>query len=330
VKGLARVLKYKWFQVGSFGLLLTWLPLVVTNRYYLNVMIFIGIHTLLVVGLNLLMGYAGQISLGHAAFFGLGAYTSGILTSTYQVGPWPAMLAAIVLTVAVALLVGVPALKLTGYYLAMATLGFGIIVHICFKEFVGLTGGPSGLVGIPTLNIGGAVLDEPGTYYYLVWGATLGAIALSLNIVDSRVGRALRAIHDSEPAARATGISTSRLKIWVFALSAVYASVAGSLYAHFITFISPGSFGFMFSIKLVTMCVVGGMASIWGAVFGAATLTLLPEVLAVFHDYDIVVFGLILMVVMIFMPQGLTRGVLDLWGKWVFRRSVAGASGSAS
>ncbi|UCG13433.1 MAG: branched-chain amino acid ABC transporter permease [Deltaproteobacteria bacterium] len=315
-----RVLRYKSFQVGSFGLLLALVPLLVTNRYYLTVMVFIGIHTLLVVGLNLLMGYAGQISLGHAAFFGLGAYTSGILTTTYHVSPWPAMVAAVVLTVTVALLVGIPALKLTGYYLAMATLGFGIIIHICFKELVWLTGGPSGLVGIPTLGIGKIMLDEPKAYYCLVWVATTAAIALSLNIVDSRVGRALRAIHDSESAAGASGISTSRLKIWVFAVSAVYASVAGSLYAHFITFISPSSFDFMFSVKLVTMVVVGGMASIWGAVFGAATLTVLPEVLTTFHDYDIVLFGLILMVVMIFMPQGLTRGALDIWDKYRFQR----------
>ena len=223
-------------------------------------------------------------------------------------------------------MVGMPALKLTGYYLAMATLGFGIIVHICFKEFVWLTGGPSGLVGIPLISMGGIVFDDPRTYYHLVWAITLGAIAISLNIVDSRVGRALRAIHDSESAARATGISTSRLKIWVFVLSAIYASVAGSLYAHFITFISPSSFDFMFSIKLVTMCVVGGMASIWGAVFGAATLTLLPEVLAMFHDYDIVIFGLILMAVMIFMPQGLTRGALDIWGKYRFRSDTSGGT----
>jgi branched-chain amino acid transport system permease protein len=236
------------------------------------------------------------------------------------------MVLAVVLTVAVALLVGVPALKLSGYYLAMATLGFGIIVYICFKELVWLTGGPSGFVGIPKLSIGTMVLDEPGAYYFLVWGITLGAIAVSLNIVDSRVGRALRAIHDSEPAARASGIHTARLKIWVFVVSAIYASVAGSLYAHFITFISPSSFDFMFSIKLVTMVVVGGMASIWGAVFGAATLTVLPEVLAVFHDFDIVIFGLILMVVMIFMPQGLTRGALDLWEKYRLQRDVAGGS----
>jgi branched-chain amino acid transport system permease protein len=321
---LSRILKYKWVQVGIFGLLLALAPVVLSNRYYLTVMIFIGIHTLLVVGLNLLMGYAGQISLGHAAFFGLGAYTSGILTTTYQLSPWPAMGIALGLTVVVALLVGVPSLKLTGYYLAMATLGFGIIVYILFKELVWLTGGPSGLVGIPILSIGGVTLDNPTYYYCLVWGTTLGAISISLNIVDSRVGRALRAIHDSEPAARASGVATARLKIWVFAISAAYASVAGSLYAHFVTFISPSSFDFMFSVKLVTMVVVGGMASIWGAVFGAATLTLLPEVLAVFHDYDIVLFGLILMVVMIFMPQGLTRGILDIWEKWYFMRPSAG------
>jgi branched-chain amino acid transport system permease protein len=321
---LTKLLKYKWFQVGFFGVVLALLPLILTNRYYLNLMIFIGINTLLVVGLNLLMGYAGQISLGHAAFFGLGAYTSGILTATYHVPPWPAMVAAVALTAVVAIALGIPALKLTGYYLAMATLGFGIIVHICFKEFNWLTGGPSGLVGIPALAIGSVIFDEPARYYYLVWFTTLTALAVSLNIVDSRVGRALRAIHDSEAAARALGIYTSRLKIWVFVISAAYASVAGSLYAHFITFISPGSFDFMFSIKLVTMVVVGGMASIWGAVFGAATLTLLPEVLAVFHDYDIVIFGLILMVVMIFLPQGLTRGALDLLEKYRYRRGVAG------
>jgi branched-chain amino acid transport system permease protein len=323
---LTRLLKYKWFQVGFFGVALALLPLILTNRYYLNLMIFIGINTLLVVGLNLLMGYAGQISLGHAAFFGLGAYTSGILTATYHVPPWPAMVAAVALTAVVAMALGIPVLKLTGYYLAMATLGFGIIVHICFKEFNWLTGGPSGLVGIPALAIGSVIFDEPARYYYLVWFTTLTALAVSVNIVDSRVGRALRAIHDSEAAARASGIYTSRLKIWVFVISAAYASVAGSLYAHFITFISPGSFDFMFSIKLVTMVVVGGMASIWGAVFGAATLTLLPEVLAVFHDYDIVIFGLILMVVMIFLPQGLTRGALDLLEKYRYRRGVAGGS----
>jgi branched-chain amino acid transport system permease protein len=322
---MARIFKHKWSQVGIFGVLLGLVPLVFRSRYHLTLLVFIGIYTLLVVGLNLLMGYAGQISLGHAAFFGLGAYTSGILTVTYHLPPWFALVAAVTLTVVVALLVGIPTLKLTGYYLAMATLGFGIIVYICFKELVWLTGGPSGLVGIPQLSLGPIALDGPKSYYYLVWGVTLGTIGISLNIVDSRVGRALRAIHDSEAGARALGVSTARLKIWVFVVSAAYASLAGSLYAHFVTFISPSSFGFMFSIKLVTMVVLGGMASIWGAVFGAAALTVLPEILAVFHDYDIVIFGLILMVVMIFMPEGLTRGILNI-RETRLHRGVAGAS----
>jgi branched-chain amino acid transport system permease protein len=315
-----RFITHRWLHVALVGLLLALVPLVVSSRYYLSLLIFIGIHTLLAVGLNLLMGYAGQISLGHAAFYGIGAYTSGILTTTYHLSPWPAMAAAVLLATVVALLVGVPTLKLTGYYLAMATLGFGIIVNICLRELTWLTGGPSGLVGIPPLSFGGVRFDEPRYAYYLVWGVTLGAIALSLNIVDSRVGRALRAIHGSETAARASGVDTARLKIRVFVVSAIYASLAGSLYAHFVTFISPSSFGFMFSIKLVTMVVVGGMASIWGAIFGAATLTVLPELLAVFHDYDILIFGLILMVVMIFLPQGLTRGGLDLVEQWKLHR----------
>jgi branched-chain amino acid transport system permease protein len=234
--------------------------------------------------------------------------------------------AAVLVTITVALLIGIPTLKLTGYYLGMATLGFGIIVNICFRELAGLTGGPSGLVGIPPLSLGGVVLDEPRYVYYVIWAVTLGALAVSLNIVDSRVGRALRAIHESEVAARASGVDTARLKIWVFVVSAMYASLAGSLYAHFVTFISPSSFGFMFSVKLVTMVVVGGMASVWGAVFGAATLTALPEVLAAFHDYEILIFGFILMVVMIFLPQGLTRGFLDLAERWKFyRRGIPAA-----
>jgi len=318
--------RHHLLHVSAFALLMALVPFMVTSRYYLNLFIFIGIHTLLTLGLNLLMGYAGQISLGHAAFFGLGAYTSGILTVTYHVSPWPAMGAAVLVTIMVALVIGVPTLKLTGYYLGMATLGFGIIVNICFRELSGITGGPSGLVGIPPLSLGGVVLDEPRYVYYLIWGVTLGALAVSLNIVDSRVGRALRAIHDSEVAARASGVDTARLKIWVFVVSAVYASLAGSLYAHFVTFISPSSFGFMFSVKLVTMVVVGGMASVWGAVFGAATLTALPEVLAAFHDYEILIFGFILMVVMIFLPQGLTRGFLDLAERWRFyRRGIPAA-----
>ncbi len=283
------------------------------NEYYFTLLNFIGIHTLLVVGLNLLLGYAGQISLGHAAFFGLGAYTSGILTATYGVNPWLALLAGLVISGLAAFLIGIPALKLRGYYLAMATLGFGIIVYIILNEAHDLTGGPSGLSGIPPLSLAGFPLDTPRRLYLLIW-IILGLIlALSANLVNSRTGRAIRALHDSEEAAQSLGVDTARLKLKIFVWSALYASLAGSLYAHTLNFIAPASFGFMFSIKLVTMVVLGGMASIWGSLLGAGVLTVLPELLTVFQDFEVVIFGAILMVVMIFLPRGLVRGILDLY-----------------
>ena len=287
--------------------------LVVANDYYFTLLNIIGIHALLVVGLNLLLGYAGQISLGHAAFFGLGAYTSGILTATYSVNPWLALPVGLLVAGVAAFLVGVPALKLRGYYLAMATLGFGIIVYIVFNQTQELTGGPSGLSGIPSLSLGGFSFDSPDRLFLLIW-VILGVILLlSANLVDSRLGRAVRALHESEPAAQSLGVNTSRAKLLIFVWSALYAALAGSLYAHTLNFVAPSSFTFMFSIKLVTMVIVGGMASIWGSLLGAAVLTILPELLVVFHDYEIIIFGAILMVVMVFLPRGLVRGILDLW-----------------
>jgi branched-chain amino acid transport system permease protein len=304
---------YRLLQPLGFFLPVVLLGISLSGSYYFTLLNLIGLNVIVVLGLNLLMGYAGQISLGHAAFYGLGAYTSGILTATFKVDPLLALLAGLILSGLVAVLVGIPALRLRGFYLAMATLGFGIIVAIVFQQMDWLTGGPSGLMGIPSFRLPGVHFDTPRSSFFLVW-ITVGVILwLSLNIVDSRLGRALRAIHDSETAVLAMGIDSQRLKLLIFVVSALYASLAGSLLAHTINFIAPSSFGFMFSIKLVTMVVVGGMASIWGSLLGAAVLTVLPELLAVFHDLEVVIFGLILMVVMIFMPRGLFRGVLDIW-----------------
>ena len=301
-----------WNRWVLFALVALAIAAGLDNEYYFTLLNFIGIHTLLVVGLNLLLGYAGQISLGHAAFFGLGAYTSGILTATCGVNPWLALLAGLAVSGGAAFLIGVPALKLRGYYLAMATLGFGIIVSIILNQAQPLTGGPSGLPGIPPLTLAGFPLNTARRLYPLIWLAVGVILALSANLVDSRAGRALRALHDSEAAAASLGVDTARLKLKIFIWSALYASLAGSLYAHSLNFIAPASFGFMFSIKLVAMVVLGGMASIWGSLLGAGVLTLLPEVLTVFHDFEVVIFGAILMVVMIFLPRGLVRGLLDL------------------
>ena len=300
----------RWFL---FALVILAIVICMDDDYYYTLLNFIGIYTLLVVGLNLLLGYAGQISLGHAAFFGLGAYTSGILTATYGVNPWLALVAGLVVSGTAAYLIGLPALKLKGYYLAMATLGFGIIIYIFLNEAQGLTGGPSGLHGIPSLALGGFALDTPRRLYLLIWIMLGVVLALSANLMNSRTGRAIRALHDSEAGAESLGVDTFRMKLKIFVWSALYASLAGSLYAHTLNFIAPSSFGFMFSIKLVTMVVLGGMASIWGSLLGAGVLTVLPEMLTVFHDFEAVIFGAILMVVMIFLPRGLVRGILDLY-----------------
>jgi branched-chain amino acid transport system permease protein len=212
-------------------------------------------------------------------------------------------------------LIGFPVLKLKGHYLAMATLGLGIIMYITFNETVDLTGGPSGLSGIPNLKLGGITFDSDVKNYYLIWGITLAVMLFSLNLARSRVGRALRAVHDSEVAAQVLGVNARLLKVQIFALSAVISSLAGSLYAHTMTFISPASFGFNFSIELLTMVVIGGLGSIYGSFLGAALLTLLPEFLRGANDYDIIIYGALLMVMVMYMPGGLVRGIPSLFRK---------------
>jgi len=292
----------------AFAVAAALLPFTLPNEYYLTVLIVGGFFSILVIGLNLLMGYAGQVSLGHAAFYGLSAYTTGILTGGYGWPVWAGVAAGLSLVTLVAYLIALPTLKLRGNYLAMGTLGFGIIVYIVFNEATALTGGPSGFTGIPKLSIAGEVVSSDLEYYYVVWATVLLLFALSQNLVRSRMGRALRAIHTSETAASVLGVDTNRYKIFVFVLSAFYAAVAGVLYAHYVTFVSPGSFGFNTSIQLVTMVVLGGMASLWGAVLGALFLTFLPEALRAIENFDILVYGAILVLCMMFLPGGLAEG----------------------
>jgi len=311
-----------------FALLLLVFPFFAKGGYLLNVLVFVGIHTILAIGLNLLLGFAGQISLGQAAFFGLGAYLSGILTGTYAVNPWLALIAAALIVGIIAFVIGFPILKLKGHYLAMATLGMGIIAYIVFNEAVDLTGGPSGLSGIPNLSLGAITFDSDLKNYFLIWTFTLATMLVSLNIGNSRIGRALRAIHDSEVAARVMGVNARLLKVQIFSLSALLSAVAGSLYAHTMTFISPASFGFNFSIELLTMVVIGGLGSIYGSFLGAALLTVLPELLRAFQDYDIIIYGLLLILMTMFMPGGLVCGLPAVCGALFPKRKERG-KGSA-
>lgn len=290
--------------LAALALVIALLPLALPNRYTYEVAILVGLNAIVCVGLNLLIGYAGQISLGHAGFFGLGAYGSAILTARYG---WPAWVSMPVTLVGVALLawaIGRPILRLKGHYLAMATLGLGVIVSIVIATEDGFTGGPDGMA-VPPLAFFGSVFQGEEFWYWLVGAALLVAVWLSLNLIDSPRGRALRALHGSEIAAELVGIDSARHKVSAFIISAVFAAVAGSLTAHYAGFITPSKVTFLHSIELVTMVVLGGMASTFGAVVGAAVLTTLPQLLTTLKEYEMVVFGAVLMLTMIFMPQGL-------------------------
>ncbi len=262
------------------------------------------------------MGFAGQVSLGQAAFYAVGAYVSGVLTAQHGWNPWLAMAAAVTAAVLLAVAVGLPIFRLSGLLLAMATLGFGVIVYYVLVNWASVTGGPSGLGGIPPLAVAGIALATDARMLWLAWAVLLLALGLCGNLIDSRIGRALRAVHGSEAAAAALGVDVARVKLAVFALAAGLTALAGSLYAHYLTFINPSPFGFAYSVELVVMVVLGGVASLWGAVLGAAVLVVLVEALraalpalALTHgaaEYEIVVFVLLLMLVMIFLPGGLS------------------------
>lgn len=292
-----------------FLVLMALLPLVLTSKYQVSALIIAGIHVLLALGLNLIMGYTGQVSLGHAGFYGLGAYASGVLSAKYGFNPWAAMACALLLSAVVSGLIGAASLRLQGYYLSMATLGFGIILHILFIELAWLTGGPASLVGIPEFRVGGFRFNNDYTYYYLVWGIVGAMLLFAFHLVDSRLGRSMRAIQGDETAASLVGVNTFAVKVMIFVIGACMASVAGSLYAHYVTVLSPDSFGFLLSVEIVVMVVVGGSGSVWGALLGAVLLTLLPEYLRVMKDYDVLVYGVIVILVVMFLPRGIAGGI---------------------
>ncbi|BBO90234.1 branched-chain amino acid ABC transporter permease [Desulfosarcina ovata] len=295
---------------GISLLLLVW-PLVERNPYNLGLSNLIAIYALVVLGLNLFIGYTGQISLGHAAFFAIGAYGSAIGTTTFGLPVWPVMVAVALATALVALAVGLPALKLSGHYLAMATLGFNIVVYTILVQWDVVTGGPSGFAGIPYLAIGPLVFDNEVRFHYLVWTFAMLALLLCLNLVRSGVGRGLAALAEDETAAAALGVDIRRAKIKVFVLSAVLAALAGSLFAHCYAFVSPDSFGIFVSVDFVIMVVVGGMGSIWGTLFGTALITLLPEWIESLESFKDILHGLILVLILLFLPQGLVTGIVD-------------------
>ncbi len=308
-------------RIGGFALplaaccLLAAVPLITNDRYLFKVLTFVGLNVIVVAGLALLFGFAGQISLGHAAFVGIGAYTCGYLTAVAGV-PWPiAVLAGSVLAAFGGLLLAVPSLRLKGHYLAMATLGFNEIMSVLFVELRSITGGNDGLRGIPFASIGAWKIDTPSGNYLLVWAVAVVVLVLVGNVIRTRPGRAMRALHGSELGAMASGVDTRGLKIQVFALSAGLAGLAGALYASAVGFISPSTFSLEFSVLLIAMVVVGGTGSLAGPVTACVLLTLLPyadalipglskDAVAVLQDWEADISGFAMILVLLFAPGG--------------------------
>ena len=280
--------------------------------YLLHLAILAGIYIILTVSINLIIGYAGQVSLGHAAFYGIGAYTSALMSLNWHL-PFPlAALSAILVAGACGLALGLPTLRLKEDYLAIVTLGFGVIVDLVFLNLE-ITGGPDGLAGIPSPRFLGISFRPAAVYLVLVAVAVLLVLVFTYRLVNSYHGRALRAIRDHEVTAQVMGINTPAYKIIIFTLAAGLAGLSGSLYAHYITFINPETFGLHTSILILTMVVLGGMGSVAGSVLGAVILTALPEALRQFQAYQDLVYGALLVGLLIWRPEGiLGRGKLSL------------------
>jgi branched-chain amino acid transport system permease protein len=290
------------------------LPFVVPNSFYLDLVIRMAINAVIVLGLNLLIGFAGQISLGHAGFLGIGAYASAVLPTHFGWHPVLAMAAGAVVTGLLAGLVARPIFKLKGHYLAMATLGLGIILNIALRNEAQWTGGPDGMP-VPTMGLFGFELASDKQWYWVVALLLSVSVWASLNLIDSPFGRALRALHGSEVASQVVGVDVVRYKVAIFVMSAVFASLMGSVTAHYVGFVTPNLADFFHSIELVTMVVIGGMASVYGSIVGAVLLTALPQALVAFEGWETVAFGSILMLCMIFMPKGLVPTLAAKFGK---------------
>jgi branched-chain amino acid transport system permease protein len=303
-----------------FFLALLAIPLLGFNDYVVSLGTSFLINLILIASLNVLIGYCGQISLGHAGFYGLGAYAAGILSAKLGLNPWLGLPVACLLSALAALVIGIPALRLKGHYLAMATLGFNAILAVLFDQLVSWTGGPNGLLGVKALALGNFALNTQARIFPLVW-LCAGLVMLALlNLIQSRVGRAIRAIATSEVAAESLGIDALRYKLIVFVLTAATAGLAGSLYVESNLYASPESFGFSSSILLVAMVALGGWGRYGGAILGSLIYTGAPELLRTLQDAQLLIFGAGMIAVLLFFPGGLAGAGDSIARHWRGRR----------
>jgi len=288
--------------IGAVVLLL--LPLLVTNSYFIHIFISIGLYIILSLSLNLVTGFTGQLALGHAAFYGIGAYTSALLLLRFNVSYWLALVLSAVITGIFGFLLGLPALRLKGDYLGIVTLGFGEIVRLVFVNWYSLTRGPLGLPGIPAPKIGPYIFDSRIPFYYLIFGLAAFTVFFMHRLVNSGVGMAMITVKEDEIAAESIGIYPIKYKLLAFSLGAAFAGIAGSFYASYISFISPDTFLYMDSVTILAMVVLGGLGSIPGSIIGATVLVIVPELLRFMTNYRMLLYGALMVFMMIYRPQG--------------------------
>jgi branched-chain amino acid transport system permease protein len=312
-----RLASSPFLLVVAVGVIVLALPLFLPSNFYLRVVAVVYINALAVLGLNLLMGFAGQVSLGHAGFFGIGAYAVALGPTYLGLPGWASLIAGVVFSALLAFVVGRPILRLSGYYLAIATLGMGMLISMVVSNESNITGGPNGME-VPRLVLFGWRVAGPLTWYWISGATLVIGVLIVVNLIESPTGRALRAIHDSETAARVLGVEVARYKLLAFVISAVFTSIAGSYLVLFDGFVTPTTTSFLLSIELVVMAVLGGLGSILGSIVGAAILVILPQALTVFHDYEHIVLGAIIIVFLIFLPRGIVPALASL-----FRRGAA-------
>ncbi|GAB6154292.1 branched-chain amino acid ABC transporter permease [Desulfosporosinus burensis] len=285
-----------------FGLII--LPLAIKSDYLMHVLITIGLYVVLSLSLNLVAGFTGQLSIGHAAFYGIGAYVTALLMLNYNVPYWATIPISGLITALFGLLLGLPTLRLQGDYLAIVTLGFGEIVRLVFLNWDNVTRGPMGLPGIPSPEIGSYMFFSKIPFYYLILVILIITILFMVRVAESEFGLSLIAVSHDEVAAEAVGVHTTRAKLLAFTFAALFAGIAGGYYATYISFVSPDSFTFMDSVTILAMVVLGGLASIPGVVIGAIVLGLAPEVLRFMADYRMLLYGALMVGMMIFKPEG--------------------------
>lgn len=304
--------RYKnWLISLAFILVFVGLPALVGNNAYLMLILSLsGIFVIASIGLDLLFGYSGQISIGQAAFYAVGAYTSAILTTKLGINVWLAMLAGGVLATAFAALVALPICKLVHMFLALVTIGIGELTHQAIINLPDLTGSFTGVRAIPMPRIGDYVFNV-SSYYYIVLAVVVLSLLVKQRIVDSRIGRAFIAIRENTDAANAMGINVTYYKVVAFACSAAFTGIAGALYAHYIGFISPESFTLDQSVLFLTAVLCGGMGTFVGPIIGAVVITVINEAIQVLGSYQMLVYGIFIVVAVIYVPEGLV-GVVKM------------------